>query len=885
MQNKFDHEIYEASVEKYNLAKELRKACNIEAAILTIKEAGRLFAKIHNRSMYMNARSLELRWLYGLNSTSYYAEQEANILAFLEEFQNYYDDQNYIFIRFNYLKYLSDNAPDDDHEEAKKALNRLLDLVSANRALLPFISDNQLKIWQAQIKCEEARDSTARRDDLATQAEHYLEAATLSTPVDETDTLAAQMLRVKNSLLSTGYKLKAFSLLRPPKLIDINHVADCMRLSLEYAEKAYHYFMDVKAEIHKTYVSYWYNIFSARAELCKSNFRRSIDHLNLGISDARFLIENDVNIFPNYYANVDDLHNERLFVRAHQLLDEGESIKSLSKLKKWLKRNEENAGTWRYNTIKLRFLAVQLLANLDSHFMEQDSAELASYKLSAKILQNEIDAIVEQVKLGKASMKIADLILFLALDFERDKLTFESFSKEYAEILKLFPPDSIIKDYETIASISPVAKQSTMVTLPESLLKELDRICASSTPQASLHELDQLLRCYVILLAEYRYLKYIDVQTADRGRPDWANLEITVDGDTLEELVGKLYQLASALGEDSDALRPLKDYISARRSAECSDNIKGLAAVAIKAVMKTHGRFFPHVVRVISEPAEGEAEDADRLSEYYIAERIWSKEWPKKLFFGREWPFRLGSFYYLEPRWKNFNFENAPLYRREKKPYESFLYEAVEEQLHRSEQAARERRMAVTWFFLEEKLKELEQLMKENAREERIGKYLEANPWVFGDYRSFTAQPRIDLENRPDYFLVTRRNENIIVELKRPGERLFIRRKKNGSKSAIWEEKPELWPSSKLSRATNQLRDYQEAFKRRLITERRGNILPYEPRGILIIGSALLKDEKEKLEEINIEENRNLRTIMTYSQLLSQAEGLIDFFRNLSGDN
>ena len=48
MQNKFDHESYKASVEKYNLAKELRKADKIAAAIPTINEAGRLFAKIHN---------------------------------------------------------------------------------------------------------------------------------------------------------------------------------------------------------------------------------------------------------------------------------------------------------------------------------------------------------------------------------------------------------------------------------------------------------------------------------------------------------------------------------------------------------------------------------------------------------------------------------------------------------------------------------------------------------------------------------------------------------------------------------------------------------------------------------------------------------------------
>ena len=282
--------------------------------------------------------------------------------------------------------------------------------------------------------------------------------------------------------------------------------------------------------------------------------------------------------------------------------------------------------------------------------------------------------MVEQVKLGKASMKIADLILFLALDFERGKLTFESFSEEYAKILKLFPPDSTIEDYETIASISPVAKQSMMKTLPKSLLKELDRICGSSTAQTSLHELDQLLRCYVILLAEYRYLKYLDVRSADWVRPDLGNLEISVDGDTLEELVEKLYRLASALGEDSDALRPLKDCISTMCNTEGTDDVKGLAAVVKEAVMKTHGRFFPHVVRVISEPADGEAEDADRLSEYYVAERMWSREWPKKLFFGREWPLRLGRFYYLEPRWKNFNFENAPLYRREKKPYESWLY-------------------------------------------------------------------------------------------------------------------------------------------------------------------------------------------------------------------
>jgi hypothetical protein len=882
MSTSLNQEYYKAAVEKYDLANHLKNNGNLPAAIKTITEAEQFFLKTGNRSMQMICRYRQLHWGYMVNPSSYYAENEQDVLTFFEDFRNFYDDRRYILVRFNYFKYLLESARRDDHEETIEALNRLSDFVLANKRHLSFISENQEKIWRAQAKSIEAQDSTSRRDDLATQAEHYFEAAKLSTPADETDSLSRQMLRYKNSYLSTAYKLKAFNMLRSGKFPDYDQVADSMRRAMEYAESAEHYSEITESAIHKTYISYWYNIFSARAELCKSDFQKSIDFLNLGVSDATYLQAQGVNIFPNHFANIDDLRNDRLFVRANQLIDEGDPTKSLLKLEKWLNRSIEQQGTWRYNTIKLRFLATQILAKLNSVFMKKSNDRLSSFAISAKYLQKEIDALIKQVRLGKASMKLAELILFLALDYERGKLTLESFCDDYLEILNLFPPDSALEDYEAIAPIIPVSNESAFATLPQCIFKELERVFGVAADQISLDEIDQLLTCYTAVLGEYRYLKYLDVQSADWAGKIMKDYKVSFDGETLENQLEKLCVISKALGEDVDGLEPLTRYVDKRYSQDETDNIETLASLARKAIEKTHGLFFPHIVQVLSDPAEEGGREDDRFSEYYVSERIWNKKWPQKLFFGREWPLRRGRYYYLEPRWKNFNFEKAPFYRRENKPYESVLYKAIELYFQDNAESARQKRLHAHWLFLEEKLQKLEKLVNEDAREVQISRYLKANQWVFGhDYKSFVAQPRIDLDNRPDYFLVTFRNENVLVELKRPGARLFIRTKNENPESDIWEKQPRLCESSKLTKAINQLREYQVAFKKRLMTERRGWVQEYEPRGILLIGNTLSQDEAEKLKEINTEQNRNLRDIMTYSQLISKARGIIDYYRGL----
>ena len=883
MQDKYDYDKHRTAVETYQLAVELRKKGDLPAAIETVKIAGKLFHEIHNRDMCVETKSYELKWLYESNRNTFYEEHEGGVLNFLEEFNDRYSHPSYIITQFHYLKYKAKRFTiQRDFINARDALSELAELASNNKSALRRISDNQIQIWLAQIKELEAQASRARKDNLATQAQYYLDAANLSTPVEHSDPLAEKMRLFKYSFLSTHYKLKGFSLLRVGKTIDFEQLVDNMRSSLEYAEKAYELSQNELLKQHKTYISYWLNVFSARNAMAKTEFDLAIKHLNQAIGDAKHLEDKGVTFFPNYYEDFEHLCADRLFVRAYQLLYEGDFRKSFSKLEKWLPKNEKKKGTWKYNTIKLRFLAVQILMKLDTIYGGggKGQIEARSYEISAAKLREEIDPLMKEVSLGKASEKIAEIIVFLAVDHERKQLTLDNFGNAVEKICELFPTDSVIEDYDGMASLSLIGKREPIELIPDCFSKELERISRLKDPERAVQSLDNLLWCYTLISVDYYYSKYLNYAESDRVQPLPLDFDSSFEQMSLEQLTDKLYNITNAFKKNNEALEPLKHYISAKKDPKGGGDLLGLLEIAKQAIIRSSLAFFPHIIRVISGPKD-DVKKSETLEEYYICQRMWKKEWPRELLFGAEWPLCIGQFYYLRPRWKNFNFEKAPPYRPDMEIYESRLYGMVEENLRQQDEIERQKNLIWLLPSLEEKMKRLQDLIQRNETEPEIGKFLTENHWVFGrGCKTFIREARIDLKNRSDYYLVTSRDEKIIVEIKRPGVILF-QIEKEPSTTSVWPGEPQLCPSQELNMGINQLRRYQTAWKEQAFLELGRHGLSYKPKGILLVGNTKDDTEKEKLLQIKEEERKNLREIMTYDDLLSEAKGVIAFLREL----
>ncbi len=864
----FDYQKNSIALEQFDSAKDLAEAGKRSLAIKSIIGAGQLFQEVGDRYRFLQTKSLELKWRYEISPQTFYEEHGKDVLAFLEDFIDQNSHPGYVITYYNYLKYQSIKfAGENDFINARDALNQLVELAcNFRQPLSPIVTNNQIQIWRAQIKEFEAKTSHLRKDDLATRAQYYFDAAELSTPIDASDDLADKMTLHKHSLLSTYYKLIAFSLVRKQNRT-FSAIVDNLRLSLEHAEKAYILSEDANRKKHKFYISYWFHIFSARSEMVKTHFDRATSHLNDAIESAAFLRDNRVNIFPNHYSDFEDLCNERLVVRAYNLLVQSEFEKSRFKLNKWLERGKNKTGTWRYNSIKLRFYAVQLFADIDEHFHGQGVRVSTPKYSSAGALQEKINDLMKEVGLGKSSERIAKLTLLLALDFERNTLTQENFQDYLRKTIELFPTDSVIEDYENIASISLINKHDPADLIPECFSREMDRISRSRNSETAVQALNNLLRCYTLILVEYHYLKYLNYVTSNRVNPLAKEFAQPLETMALDQLIEKLYDILDAINKNKNGLEFLRQYILTKKETEGIENISFLFKTAKEAITKSSIRFFPHIIRVNESPE-------DHVEGSYVCERTWKREFPKRLLFANDWPLSLGKYYYLKPRWKNFIFEKVSQYRLDTEIYESKLYKGIEENLLQQDEI--ERRENSRWKLNSyiENIKKLEKLIEENAIELEIQRFLTQNYWVFGlHFQEYLPEYKIDVGNIADFCLVGNKGERVIGEIKRPGVSLF-KTDTLYSENSILEGGARVAPTHELNDAINRLEGYQIAYNN-VAAMRHGNAHLHQVEGILLIGEVKSEQEKTRLQELKIKESRGRRKIITYSDLLSDAKSMI----------
>lgn len=164
------------------------------------------------------------------------------------------------------------------------------------------------------------------------------------------------------------------------------------------------------------------------------------------------------------------------------------------------------------------------------------------------------------------------------------------------------------------------------------------------------------------------------------------------------------------------------------------------------------------------------------------------------------------------------------------------------------------------------KLKEFKKLISSDLKEQKYQEFLKQNFWMFGlEYINTKSQKRAGSSDIPDYTLEKYDTYHDVVEIKRPGHNVFVKKSKR------------LYQSSELKDAISECMDYVDYFDSQYKDEywdTRENY--YKTKGIVIIGNKLNASEKSKLKQLNSYLHRI--EVLTYHDLVCRADNIIKFY-------
>ncbi len=168
---------------------------------------------------------------------------------------------------------------------------------------------------------------------------------------------------------------------------------------------------------------------------------------------------------------------------------------------------------------------------------------------------------------------------------------------------------------------------------------------------------------------------------------------------------------------------------------------------------------------------------------------------------------------------------------------------------------------------------ELQEIINGNYRNEvEIQKFLKNNIWMFGNnYSQIVEDGKINAKNIMD--IVPENIESFvdIIEVKLPNEELFRYDQNHNN----------YYASSKLTKAIAQTQNYIFELEQKSVDfeyQNKNNCKIIKPRGIVLIGSkkSLSEEEQQYLRIMN-SSFHNIQ-VMTYQQLLQQANNSLGFF-------
>jgi len=169
-------------------------------------------------------------------------------------------------------------------------------------------------------------------------------------------------------------------------------------------------------------------------------------------------------------------------------------------------------------------------------------------------------------------------------------------------------------------------------------------------------------------------------------------------------------------------------------------------------------------------------------------------------------------------------------------------------------------------------IKEFEQLLEEDALEERWQKWFAKNSWVLGsDFVRILDERTVDTSNVVDYLVQAYDGFLDLIEIKRPGGGLRF--------WAASQDHGNYIPSSDLVKAISQSTQYIYELEREVNSqkfyERVGEVRTVKPRSVLVFGRSSGWDETQRRAYRILNASYHNLSIMTYDHVLARAKRML----------
>lgn len=290
--------------------------------------------------------------------------------------------KRYVKTKYGYLLAKTHKSQLENEYEAKsQALLTLANLVETHPDVFPgeYYQVNNVFKWRMMATQAKVKVLRATGVSLGVLAEEYKRIADMNEPpAGSTAPFSKEVMAQQANFYADSLKFVAFSKLekRNPTISDVKAAMEYMKQALVQAGNAKVLFdqMDKAKGIsymeNLRYLSFWYNIFRLRVSVVDKEFDEARVAFEAALFDARYYkdLDRESDIFPNYFADFNDLQNEALIISASRsLVVDRDARKSGEFLKQWTDQSRDRyLGSWRFNNIYIRYLAVSLLALLPS---------------------------------------------------------------------------------------------------------------------------------------------------------------------------------------------------------------------------------------------------------------------------------------------------------------------------------------------------------------------------------------------------------------------------------------------------------------------------------------------------------------------------------------
>lgn len=605
-----------------------------------------------------------------------------------EEGGGYYKDK-YLKHKYRYLLAKSYKfRQENDLEAEAKALLELAGFVEDRPEVFGgehYQVENVFK-WRMMAAQNRAKMSLLRGENVRDIAQEYKRLADACEPPPQANSPFLEEVRANQSnFYANSFKFMAFSNLekRKPTVSDLKEAMEQMMEAVAHARAAKEYACQIDEEKGPSnddniqYLSYWHKLFLARVSVIDEDFDKAEKALESALSHAGYFKDSgkDDQIFPNYYADFDDLKNENLVISAFRALAMNrDTVRCGEFLKQWIDLSKEkHLGSWRFNNIYIRYLVTSALSLIPlSREHWQGYSEVMA----------KMEKVLECQFVGSASRTLATLVKDIVKFVDRDIIAIDDdvYERLFDKVCDLFPIDSSSRDFRT----EELGRElpDPFLYLPEYFAKCLRK--PENLDEFSWQEIEELcqtvldgLRHYLVIITEYHYKLYLSFK---QHTPSWLqslpdNFDVNFGEMQVATLKFSLCEVCRALGKrrfeySFNDVEELCNIIG--RFTPDVGNVEEIFRIIVtKVIPNTYMYFFPHVIQVTgSYEIEG--------TYLYMATRLWNKGAPHQLsLFGVGLTLEEGAYYYLNPSRKRDGRESVDARSRKFHIFKSDLYASI----------------------------------------------------------------------------------------------------------------------------------------------------------------------------------------------------------------